>query len=318
MVPGWLAGLYNQEQLLIDLAPLAERAGAVLVIADVVGLDPVRQTLRLSSGVKIDFDLLSLATGGEIESEFASFGKGLLPIRPMESFLDRWSAMLVSGPKLDLGVIGGGAAGVELVLAVDQALRNRSQRGDVALLTTAQDFLSGHNPKVRALALAELAKRDITVHFSRAKAVGGGLVLSNGKELRFDCVIAATGSRAPAWLARSGLACNAQGFVAVGADMRSVSHPAIFAAGDIIDRADRKLARSGVHAVKAGPTLAANLRAAASGGRLAEYQPSGRTLYLLATGDRRAIASWGRFATSGRLAWWVKDQIDRRFVAQYA
>jgi NADH dehydrogenase FAD-containing subunit len=143
------------------------------------------------------------------------------------------------------------------------------------------------------------------------------LALSGGALVSADLVIAATGSVAPAWLAQSGLGCTDQGFVAVGADLRSRSHPAIFAAGDIIERTDRRLPRSGVHAVKAGPVLAANLRAAFSGAPLRTYHPSAHTLYLLSQGNRRAIASWGGLATSGRLTWWLKDQIDRRFIARY-
>nr|WP_281372355.1 FAD-dependent oxidoreductase [Novosphingobium hassiacum] len=319
MVPGWLAGIYDRKQLLIDLAPLAERAGAELVIAEVTGVDPVRQSLQLSTGVEMGFDLLSLAIGGEIESVcFSSLGKDVLPIRPMDEFIHRWQELRQSGLRLHVGGIGGGAAGVELILGVDAALRTAGRRGKVALIAPADGFLAGHATKVRNLALAELARREIEVHFASAEATGDALVLSNGEHLSFDVVIVATGSRAPGWIKASGLACSDDGFVSVGAEMRSVSHPAIFAAGDIIERVDRKLARSGVHAVKAGPVLAANLRAVVCGGKLRQYQPSGRTLYLLATGDRRAILSWGGFATVGRLAWWLKDQIDRRFVRRYS
>ena len=58
MVPGWLAGIYRADDLLIDLAPLAERAGAQLILADVVGLDPARQMLNLSSGDDMAFAVL--------------------------------------------------------------------------------------------------------------------------------------------------------------------------------------------------------------------------------------------------------------------
>ena len=83
----------------------------------------------------------------------------------------------------------------------------------------------------------------------------------------------------------------------------------IFAAGDTT-RIDRSVARSGVHAVRAGPVLAANLRASLTGSELRSYIPKRRTLYLLATGDKRAILSWDR---SRRVAaiWRLKDWIDR-------
>ncbi|HQS68685.1 MAG: hypothetical protein B7Y36_00535 [Novosphingobium sp. 28-62-57] len=321
MLPGWLAGHYRASDLLIDLAPLAQQAGAQLVIADVVGLDPDRQLLTLSTGEEVAFDLLSLATGGETDiSSLALLGDRLMPVRPVGTFMERWSAFLdgnAQAPSINIAVVGGGAAGVELALGAAAAVKHTFTNARISLVSSEQGLLAGHAPAVRERALAELARRDITVHFAHAVGTEDNLRLSDGTVLPVDCVIAATGSRAPRWLARSGLACNEAGFVAVGADLRSTSHSAIFAAGDIIDRTDRKLERSGVHAVKAGPVLAANLRAALNGTVLSQYQPRSRTLYLLATGDKRAIASWGQFVSAGRWAWALKDWIDRRFVRRY-
>jgi NADH dehydrogenase FAD-containing subunit len=65
--------------------------------------------------------------------------------------------------------------------------------------------------------------------------------------------------------AASGLAVDDGGFIASTAQQQSPSHPHIFAAGDVAARIDRPLARSGVHAVFAGPVIAANLRAVLAG-----------------------------------------------------
>lgn len=319
MLPGWMAGIYRADDLLIDLAPLAQRAGATLVLAEAAALDAENCLLTLANGATMGFDLLSLAIGGEAQlSHLAALGDAVLPVRPVNSFMQKWSAMQsgASASKArQIAVVGGGAAGVELALGAEFALRNHALGSRVALVVQPGGLLPGHVEAVRKQVIGELSRRQISVHVAQAAGVEGGLLLSDGSFLPADYVIAATGSRAPAWLAQSGLACTAQGFVSVGADMRSVSHPRILAAGDIVERADRPLSRSGVHAVKAGPVLAANLRVLLGGGAMRNYQPGGRTLYLLATGERRAILSWGPVAFTGRLAWWLKDWIDRRFVA---
>jgi NADH dehydrogenase FAD-containing subunit len=71
--------------------------------------------------------------------------------------------------------------------------------------------------------------------------------------------------------------------------------------------------------VFAGPVLAANLRAAASGeAPRARYRPRRHSLYLLNTGDGSAIASYGPLVAEGRWVLALKHAIDKRWIGQYA
>jgi NADH dehydrogenase FAD-containing subunit len=85
----------------------------------------------------------------------------------------------------------------------------------------------------------------------------------------------------------------------------------------VASRADAPHPRSGVHAVRAGPPLLDNLRAALRDEPLQPYAPPTRTLNLLSCGERYAIAAWGSLSVEGRWVWQLKDHIDRRFVASY-
>ena len=69
--------------------------------------------------------------------------------------------------------------------------------------------------------------------------------------------------------------------------------------------------------MRAGPVLSINLQRALNGQKPTSYQPQKRSLYLLATGPKEAILSWGSFAAAGGWAWTLKDWIDRRFMRQY-
>jgi hypothetical protein len=53
------------------------------------------------------------------------------------------------------------------------------------------------------------------------------------------------------------------------------------------------------------------------GRALQPYLPQPMALNLIGTGDRNAVASWGRFAWEGAWVWWWKDRIDRRFMRRY-
>lgn len=323
MLPGWMTGAYTLADCRIDVAPLAQAAGAHFLEDRVTALDAARRTLHLSDGQTLRYDLLSLDVGSEIDTRWAGpLGPRLVPIKPLDAFATVWQALLADAARqpatgLRLAVAGGGAAGVEAALAAAAALRN-SPGVRLWLIAGRQGVLPGHPATVQRHASQALARAGVQVCAQHAQGTPDGLRLSDGSLMPVDHVIAATGARAPAWLAGSGLALDAAGFVQVGPTHQSVSHPNVFAAGDVCARVDTAIPRSGVHAVRAGPVVAHNLLASLAGKALSPYRPRPWSLYLLATGDGRAIASWGPFSAEGGWVWRLKDHIDRGFMARFA
>lgn len=315
MVPGWIAGNYRASDPQIDLAGIAARAGASLVVGELIGASMERQTIALAGGRELAFDWLSIGTGGTDRSAILGDIKGtLIPLRPIESFADRW---VRSEPRLERGtiaIVGGGAAGVEMALAV----RAAHPQAELRLIAGAAGLVPTWSHSARSLVRLALASRGIAVHLCDGTIEGDVLILSGGASLRPDCIISAIGSGPPRWLEGSGLALDPNGFIRVNAHQQSLSHPNVFAAGDAARRADRNVPPAGVHAVKAGLALARNLRAIIAGRSVpATYIPGRRTLYLISTGDRRAILSWGELSLEGRWAWWLKDWIDRRWTGKF-
>ena len=144
----------------------------------------------------------------------------------------------------------------------------------------------------------------------------GRIVFAQGEPLAFDDCLVVTGAAAPRWPRDSGLATDERGFIRVGPSLQSVSHPQVLAAGDIAAYQEAR-PKSGVYAVKAGPVLADNLRALCEGRTPRRWMPQRRALYLIATGDRHALASWGAWSWSGDWVWRWKDVIDRRFMRRF-
>lgn len=318
MVPGWMAGHYRRDELTVDLSRLAEAAGVRLVVDEVAGLDAGRHCVALSGGAHLHYDVLSLDVGSETDlSCLAAVGDVLLPVKPLSTLLTRWSevrAAALSRPGFRVVVVGGGAAGVELAFAARHALQG-ADACSVQLVSSARGLMPGHAAAVVRRVHRLLRTRDIRVIEGSVAGVPGGLQLVSGESITADIVIAATGARAPAWLQCSGLALDADGFAQVGPGHASISHPDVFAAGDVCSRVDVAMGRSGVHAVHAGPVLAHNLRVPLEGGNPMQYRPRARSLYLLATGPRHAVVSWGALSAEGGWAWRWKDRIDRNFIA---
>jgi len=142
--------------------------------------------------------------------------------------------------------------------------------------------------------------------------------LDTGIEFASDATFWAGGASAPPWIAGSGLATDAHGFLLVNDALQSVTDREVFGAGDCVTQEGRAYPKAGVFAVRAAPVLAANLRAAAHGSALATHVTNHRYLALVSTGRRHAVGAWGGLAFQGGWVWRWKDRIDRRFVARYA
>lgn len=322
MLPGWMAGHYDLSECMIDLRPLARAAGVRLVLGQVVAIDAAQRRVRLDDGTHLDYDRLSLDVGSETDTSWlAAAGEGALPVKPLSDFVQRWPGVVAAATRQQdyrLLVVGGGAAGVELAFAAQHAfLVGGCQRASVVLVAAESGILPGHAGGVKERAFNLLRQRGISVLRGRAVGTAQGVILSGGESLDADCVIAATGARPAAWLRGTDLARDEQGYVLVDAHHRSLSHPEVFAAGDVCVRNDICLARSGVHAVFAGPVLARNLMASIRGQALQDYRPRKKSLYLLATGPQHAIASWGMFSAQGHWVWRWKNWIDRRFMRRH-
>jgi pyridine nucleotide-disulfide oxidoreductase family protein len=316
MVPGLIAGRYSLDDCSIAVAPLAAAAGVRFVRDHAVALDAAAQTVTLADGQRIAYDVLALNTGPTQDRERLPGARdNALFVRPIEHFVALWqrTRALADERGLDVIVIGGGAAGVEIALAVRHALDGR---GAVTLVSDGP-VLAAYGPGVQRRALKALRRLDVQVLPGRCTAIEPSHVVLGTLRVACDAPIVAIGSDAPAWLGGSGLALDAAGFVRVGATLQSASHANVFAAGDVIVRDDWPHPRSGVYAVRAGPVLAENLRRFVAGGVLQPYTPQRRSLNLLATGDGRAIASWNGWSAQGWLMGVWKDRIDRAFVARY-
>jgi len=318
MVPGWIAGEYQRDDGLVDLVGLTEHAGVELLLDRCVGLDLESNLAAVSSGRSVSFDVASIDTGG-VGRAHSLLGDDprLLDVRPIDGFVE--SLAKLSDSKIhQIAVIGGGAGGVELAFALRNA-RRLAKRPQVVLATGKEGLLPKFSNASRRRVMDELGQQDIKVLEIDARIADGKLLGAQRSLEPVDLIVAAMGSAAPEWPKASGLGCDEHGFIAVDRFQRSVSHPHIFAVGDVAARQDRNVPHSGVHAVHAGPIMATNLRSVIDGnGPTRSYQPRPASLYLLSTGNGSAIGSYGPLTAQGRWVGRFKRWIDKRWIGSYA
>jgi NADH dehydrogenase FAD-containing subunit len=315
MVPGWIAGQHRRDEGTVNLAALAARAGTELILNACIGVDPDARVVQTHQR-DVAFDIVSFDTGGVARrSALPDDEPRVTHARPIDALVDRLSTVPATARII---VAGGGAGGVELAFA----LRNRVRpplASTVTLVTGRAGLLPDFAPSVQRRVAAALTRQGIRMHHADARLLDGSITAGDVSLEPADAIIAALGSAAPCWVRTSGLALDPAGFIAVDAHQQSLSHAHVFAAGDIAARPNQPVAHSGVHAVHAGPVLAANLRSVLHGqSPRAIYTPRRHSLYLLNTGDGSAIACYGPWSAEGRWVWRLKHWIDRRWIASYA
>lgn len=317
MVPGWVAGHYQLEQCSIALDALARAAGAEFVRAAASGLDAPARRVVLGSQ-HLAYDLLSIDIGSSMEREqIPGARQHALFVRPMEHFVRLFPSLppLAAKQRMNVVVLGGGAAGVELAMAVHHRLGEHAR---TSVVTGGGPPCANAPEGVRQRVQRALKRRNIAVFDDTCSEISAAQVrLASGTRLACDAPLVATGGSAARWLADSGLALDAHGYIVTTPTLQARSHPEVFAAGDIASRDDVQHPRSGVYAVRAGPPLAHNLRQFLASAPLAPYAPRKHSLNLLSCGARYAIGSWGALSFEGAWVWRWKDHIDRGWVARY-
>ncbi len=324
MLPGLIAGHYSLEEAHIALPPLAAWAGTRHMADSVEAIDLYTKTAILASGHQLAFDLVSIDVGSTPDASVPGAREHVFAVKPVTQFLEAWTriqAEAAEGRVRTIGVVGGGAGGVEVLLAMQFRLQATlgASAPRFALVTDAPTLLPRHPGAVRARLGRILVERGAVLHFDSAalRVEAGTVIVTGRRRVAMDRIVWATSASAQPWLAAAGLECDARGFVEVDEHLRSTSHPFVFAAGDCASQRGEPRPKSGVYAVRQGPPLAANLRRSANGEALLPYVPQRDALALISTGGKHAIATRGPFSLEGDWVWTWKDWIDRRFMARY-
>lgn len=337
MLPGYVAGHYTYDEVHIDLARLAVSTGARLFRGEVVGIDRAVRLVICQDRPPVPYDVLSINIGSSPRVELrCGDAAQVVPVKPIRNFNQRWLALLervrthaVSAPEtpITIAVVGGGAGGVELSLAMHWRLRNELHAAGcdpdvlrVHLITRGVEILPTHARHVRRQFMKTLAARGIVVHLGAEVTDVADGWLSAGREARLavDETVWVTNARGAPWLAETGLSLDDNGFIRVTDTLQTVTDPLIFAAGDVASMVNHPLEKAGVFAVRQGKPLAENLRRRVLGVPLCVYRPQRRWLALISTGDRHAVASRAWFYAKGAWVWRWKDWIDRRFMARFS
>jgi selenide,water dikinase len=270
-LPALIRGNISADQARLNVRELAKSCGAKFINANYKGHCERSEAIHLSftNHDSISCDRLSLSLGGTV-----------IPggVKPIPVLLDRIKTLeCLAAPKI--AIIGAGAGGVELALALRVRL---GKRANIYLQPSESGILPDAPGRVRLSIVSVLSAADIMITKTPPEAVD-------------DTIRAYTPKPS----------------LAIRPTLQLTASENIFATGDCA-RFSPPLPRSGAIAVRQGRVLAHNL----SHENLKSFTPPNATLAIISLNQFHALAWYGIFYCHGRLPMRLKTWLDQRWLAQ--
>jgi selenide,water dikinase len=355
MLPGYIAGHYSEKETHLDLNKLCKAAQVRLIHGRVSGIDVTNKTIQLENQASIGYDKVSINTGSTPNVNVvgaSEFGVGVKPVSqltatwqkllakkgehnsdyssennaehsPESSSKDSFEHSSKNSSKNNTdhwAVIGGGAAGVEMVLAIAYRFKQTGEALKLSLVQSGDTLLPGSHKNIQKQVAIALKQYDIDLitGFRVSRVTKNQIESDTGNTLSIQQSIWCTPATAPIWPKLAGLDTDESGFIAVNECLQSTSHKDVFACGDVATMIKSTRTKAGVYAVRCAPFLAKNLRAALNYQTMTPVSLQTDFLSLISLGGKVAVGQRGWLSLEGEWVWRWKDQIDQKFMALFS
>jgi NADH dehydrogenase FAD-containing subunit len=316
-----LSRMYAPQDIRFNLEKLTADRGGVFIKDRVVGVRAGERTLVLESGRQAQYEVVSFNSGSSIPTDIVTGSMtNVYPVKPIINLFKAQKAILSlireGAPRIV--VTGGGPAGVELSGNIQRLVSDNGGKAEITLVSGGR-LLVSLPEKARSLALASLTRRGVRVLENAyvTSIEDTQVCLKDGARLPYDIVFPALGVRPSQMFKESGLLVGPDGGLLVNEYLQSIEHPEIFGGGDCVSFQSGALDKVGVYAVRQNPILYHNLMAALEGGRMEPFRPQKTYLLIFNLGDGTGIFVRKSWVWNGRLAFLLKDHIDRTFMRRF-
>ena len=339
MLPGYIAGHYSEKETHLDLNRLCKAAQVRLIHGRVNGIDVTNKTIQLENQASIAYDKVSINTGSTPNINVAGAREFGVGVKPVSQLTATWQKLLAqktedSAKNSDQNstgnstahniahwaVIGGGVAGIEMVLAIAYRFKQAGDALKLSLVQSGDTLLPSCHRNVQKQVAIALKQYDIDLitGFRVSRVTKNEIESDTGNTLNIQQSIWCTPATAPIWPKRAGLDTDESGFIAVNEFLQSTSHKDVFACGDVATMMQSPRPKAGVYAVRCAPFLTKNLRAAFSQQTMTPLSLQTDFLSLISLGGKNAVGQWGWLSLKGEWVWQWKDQIDQKFMALFS
>ena len=322
MGPGRLGKIYTPEEIRFATKEVVEKQGGVFMQDRVNRIDPESKTVYLESEQKIPYDVLSCNVGSHVPMTIVSgTDRDVFPVKPIEQLtrVQERILELTSQQEISIGIIGGGPSAAEIAGNIWRLGKYYGENMPEITIFSGEKFMACFTKNVRNRIFRSLTKRGIEIleqDFVR-EVKTGQITMKSGQEHNKDLILLAHGIKPYPVFQKSGLPIGSDGELLVNKYLQCTTYAEIFGGGDCVYFRDKPLDKVGVYAVRENPVLFHNLMASLDGTDLHAFDPGGEYLLIFNMGDGTGILRKKRLVMGGRLAFIIKNYIDRRFMKKF-
>lgn len=316
MFSGYTEGIYSIDDIRIDVRKLSKQSSFEFIEDHVIRVSPESKYVECSKGQKIHFDVISFDIGS-IGQNPPSFYTDIFPIKPTYMFPKSITQLREKENPI---LVGGGASGFELALAI-KAFQLKQQRINATVtLVASKQILSGYHSDISKMAKKIALSKGVYIYENDSviEVNDSKIRTESGLNLSHTGILWLTGPEAPFLFKHSNLKVNETGYLLTNSSLQSVQYPYIFGAGDCVSLVEYPtLPKNGVYAIRQIPILWRNILCYLKGMPLVPFQPQRNYLSILSTGQKQGLLLYNHFYFHHKFSWLLKNKIDQHFIHKY-
>ncbi|MET3729371.1 NADH dehydrogenase FAD-containing subunit [Fictibacillus halophilus] len=313
MFSGFTEGLYDEDEIRIDLKSLSSRASVTFIEDTIISFDPMQKVLLGFSGNIYYFDVVSFDIEPWISSELISTTE-LNP--PKHHLIEKIKKLRASEAPV---IIGDGAEAVELALSIT-SWRNINKLSKSVTLINSSSLLHSFGVKA-TVKIREIAQYHNLVIYENEQIneVNNNYVITDrGTKVKFSMTLPITGPKASSLFKQALLPIDSDGFLLVEDTLQNNEYPYVFGAGSCVTFSDYPdLKKNDLHATKQGPILWRNIKRFISGQSLERFKPRNDSFSIISTGEQQGLFIYRNITLHGKWVWNMKNYSDQKFIKKH-
>ena len=322
MGPGMLGRIYTPDDIRFFTQHVVQKQGGTFILGKAVRVDPKEKKLILESGETVPYDVLSFNVGSYVpKNSVMGSASDVITVKPIEKLIDAQARILelASRKKITIGIVGGGPSAAEIAGNAWRLTQDYGKNKPRIRIFAGKDFMSRFSINVKKKISRSLKRRGIEIlEFGYVEKIKTGeIILESGESYDTDVIFLAVGVKPSPIFKESDLPTGPEGGLLVNQYLQSTKYPEIFGGGDCIYFKSQPLDKVGVYAVRENPVLYQNLMASLEGRTLQPFDPGGDYLLIFNMGDGTGVLRKKWLTFDGRLAFKIKDYIDRKFMNKF-